>query len=209
MDWMYVAPKDSSHEVPQLGFYVGDKYKVASDAVATLESTCRKLQEEDKTLRTFRRKLGFLQIAQKDIGPMLIESGCEEAFEVFSSAIKLMVDLTTPLECLFATTVERSEEGAQTCFELKQQLSDTKNVFMDPRVSRSVLGQVERLLNVPSERLKDPDRMFLINCVTLLRNVLHIPETGSSSPDSTETTTSGGDANSGDGEVDANRYSIK
>jgi hypothetical protein len=87
------------------------------------------------------------------------------------------VDMTTPLECLFASVgIDKSEEGAQTVFELKQHLSDIKNIFLDPRIARSILIQVERLLN-RSDDILSCERNCLINCVTLLRNVLHIPET--------------------------------
>lgn len=90
MDWMYVAPEDSASHLGQhtLGFYVGDKYKIAADAKCTLLRMCAKLEAEDKSLRTFRRKLGFSQIAHKDLAPIIVESATEESWEVFSATVK-------------------------------------------------------------------------------------------------------------------------
>ena len=123
---------------------------------------------------------------------------------------RLLVDLTTPLECLFACPdVERSDEGAQTIFELKQHLSDLKNIFLDPRVSKSILLHIERIVNKSSQEVSE--RQCVVACVTLLRNILHIPEMRPNVPNSTNTDTNttespistngDGDANSGDGET--------
>ena len=88
--------------------------------------------------------------------------------------------MTTPLECLFASLdVERSDEGAHTMYELKQHLSDIKNVFLDPRIDKSVLNHMERILNKGVDMTMN-EKHLLVNCLTLLRNLLHIPEEGPS-----------------------------
>ena len=88
MDWTYIAPEDASSNLPQLGFFIGDRYRVASNATCTLSSMCVKLASEDKTLRTFRRKLGFSQIAHKDLAPIIGVSNLPESFETFAAAVK-------------------------------------------------------------------------------------------------------------------------
>ena len=65
---------------------MGDKYSVAGNARTTLEQMNRRLSEEDRTLRTFRRSLGFTQVLQKDLAPILVE--VKEEREVFLAAIK-------------------------------------------------------------------------------------------------------------------------
>ena len=59
---------------------------MAGNARTTLEQMNRRLSEEDRTLRTFRRSLGFTQVLQKDLAPILVE--VKEEREVFLAAIK-------------------------------------------------------------------------------------------------------------------------
>lgn len=90
MDLIYVSPEDPAATIgqPQLGFYVGDRYKVATNAVGTLHSICARLDSEDKSLRTFRRKLGFSQIVHKDLAPIIVECNTPDTFEVFAATTK-------------------------------------------------------------------------------------------------------------------------
>ena len=74
--------------IGELGFYVGDKYKIAVNASTTLLSICEKLKNEDRSLHTFRRKLGFSQIVHKDLAPIIVECQSPEHLEVFAAAIK-------------------------------------------------------------------------------------------------------------------------
>ena len=90
MDWTYGAPEDSSSKVglPALGFYVGDRYKVCNGAIGTLRDISAKLEEEDKSLRTYRRLLGFSEVVRKDLTPLIVEYNGPEAIEVFDAAVK-------------------------------------------------------------------------------------------------------------------------
>ena len=90
MDWTYGAPEDSSAKagLPALGFYVGDRYKVCNGAIGALKDITIKLEEEDKSLRTYRRLLGFSEVVRKDLTPLIVEYDGPEAIEVFDAAIK-------------------------------------------------------------------------------------------------------------------------
>ena len=92
------------------------------------------------------------------------------------------MEMTTPLECLFVSMdhMDHSDEVTHILFELKQHLSEIKNIFLDSRISRSILTQLEKLLN-KSTPLSHNEKHCLLNCITLMRNVLHIPENASSS----------------------------
>ena len=91
-----------------------------------------------------------------------------------------MADLTTPLECLFASPNihGNSDEGAYAIYELKQHLSDIKSVFLDPKIAKAILTHMERILNKGDSPMSLTDKHVLVNCVILLRNILHIPEDG-------------------------------
>merc|ERR1719242_2519087 len=89
------------------------------------------------------------------------------------------MELTTPFECLFAgLDFERNEDGATMLFEHKQFLSDVKNVFLDSRIAKSIMTQLENLLenDDASTDLKTHEKHCIVNSITLIRNVLHIPE---------------------------------
>ena len=126
---------------------------------------------------------------------------------------RLLTELTTPLECLFATVdIERTEQGAQTLFELKHHLQDIKNIFLDPKVSKSILNHMERILE-RGEDMGTVEQMTLTHSVTLMRNILHIPEEnrsestrGSESNSETSPDCTSGEANSGDTPIEMINY---
>ncbi len=56
MDWLYYTPDAAAAASPgSLGYYVGDKFRMSSDAADTLENMNVRLAGEDRMLRTYRR----------------------------------------------------------------------------------------------------------------------------------------------------------
>ena len=103
------------------------------------------------------------------------------------------MELTTPFECLFAgLDFERNEDGATMLFEHKQFLSDVKNVFLDSRIAKSIMTQLENLLenDDTSTDLKTHEKHCIVNSITLIRNVLHIPEPDKTPDSNSENTNS-------------------
>ena len=90
MDWMYISPNDmgSSSMDFQLGIYVGDQFRISADANSKLVTILSQLDEEDKVLRCFRRKLGSAQIVEKNLAPLIVESTSADTFDVFAATIK-------------------------------------------------------------------------------------------------------------------------
>ena len=86
MDWMYFTPERAAATYESLGHYAGDKFKIAHNAQDTLETLIRRLLDEDKTLRTFRRSLGFSQIITKDLAPILLATKDDEG--VFMACVR-------------------------------------------------------------------------------------------------------------------------
>ena len=70
------------------GCYVGEKYSPAGNARSSLEQMLKKLLEEDRILRTYRRSLGFSQVLQKDLAPLLVAT--KEDTETFRAAVRLV-----------------------------------------------------------------------------------------------------------------------
>ena len=86
MDWMYFTPERVAATYEPLGHFIGDDYKIAHNAQETLEMLNRRLLDENKTLRTFRRSLGFSQIITKDLAPILLATKDEE--DVFMACVR-------------------------------------------------------------------------------------------------------------------------
>jgi len=157
-----------------LGKQVGDNYIIHDRTSRILDDINRRLNDEDKTLRAYRRALAFSQMIQKDLVPILVNSGTN--VEVFDAVIRLLVNLTVPVECLCPLEVlSKSDVGRQTIFELNSSLTKTKNVFRDSRSTRVIM---DRLSGFASKQ-KECDAMEVMmvnNCLLLIRNILHIPD---------------------------------
>ncbi|XP_031617195.1 protein timeless isoform X2 [Contarinia nasturtii] len=167
-----------------LGKSVGDDYNVSDQALDALNEIYCKLTCEDQTLRTFRRALGLGHYVQNDLIPFLVNVKDPKLIDIM---IRIMVNLTMPVECLFSTKVMmRTEIGRHTVSDLTMLLSSCKESFTDARAIRAV---VEYMKNVIDNGNKLPfehcDRIN--NCLVLLRNILHIPENANQNERKTHT----------------------
>lgn len=105
----------------------------------------------------------------------MLENAKDDA--VLESVIRILVNLTVPVECLFSVDVMyRTEVGRHTIFELNKLLYSSKEAFTDPKSTKSVVEYMKHILE--SEPKLSPHKCDQINnCLLLLRNILHIPET--------------------------------
>ncbi|KAL1124145.1 hypothetical protein AAG570_001915, partial [Ranatra chinensis] len=143
-----------------------------------LDEILKKLSIEDRTLRTFRRAIGFSQVVKKDILPLLVN--VKDDRQITDTTIKILVNLTMPVECLLPLEVmSKTDAGRNTIIELNWLLANCKEAFLDPRSTRRILDHIRLLLDY-GDKLSLVDCESLNNCVVLLRNVLHIPEMRSS-----------------------------
>lgn len=129
---------------------------------------------EDHNLRAFRRAIGHGQNIQNDLVPLLIHATCPK---VLDATIRILVNLTVPVECLLnIEAMSRTETGRHTIFELNKLLLTCKQAFTDWRVTKAVMDYlkniVQKRINISIENCD-----VVNNCLLLLRNVLHIPET--------------------------------
>ncbi|EDW12626.2 protein timeless isoform X1 [Drosophila mojavensis] len=173
MDWLLATPQ--LHSVfSSLGSLVGDTYVVSPNALAILKEINYKLTYEDQTLRTFRRAIGFGQNVRSNLIPLLENAKDDEVLE---SVIRILVSLTVPVEWLFSVDImNRTEVGRHTIFELNKLLYSCKEAFTDPKSTKSVVEYMKHILE--SDTKLSPHKCDQINnCLLLLRNILHIPET--------------------------------
>lgn len=133
-----------------------------------------KLSVEDHTLRTYRRAIGFGQNIKNDLIPLLINAYDGEIIDL---TIRLLVNLTVPVECVLSVDVmSRSEVGRHTIFELNHLLISAKQAFAEPHSTRAVIERMTDILESDT-KLSIEQCDNINNCLLLLRNVLHISET--------------------------------
>jgi timeless len=127
---------------------------------------------EDHTLRTYRRAIGFGQNIKKDIIPLLINVRDPK---ILDSALRLMVNLTVPIECLLSVGVmSRTEIGRHTIYELNRLLYTSKEAFVDLKATKAIIDHMKNILDTDKLSLNECETIN--NCLLLLRNILHIPE---------------------------------
>lgn len=128
---------------------------------------------EDQTLRTFRRAIGYCQNVKNDLIPLLINV---KELKIIDMAIRILVNLTAPVECLFSVEVMlRTDAGRNTIYELNKLLATSKEAFTDVRATRAVVDHMKSILEKDS-KLSFAQCDSVNNCLLLLRNILHIPE---------------------------------
>jgi timeless len=127
---------------------------------------------EDHTLRTYRRAIGFGQNIKKDIIPLIINVRDPK---ILDSALRLMVNLTVPIECLLSVGVmSRTEIGRHTIYELNRLLVTSKEAFVDLKATKAIIDHMKNILDTDKLSLNECETIN--NCLLLLRNILHIPE---------------------------------
>lgn len=92
--------------------------------------------------------------------------------------IRILVNLTMPVECLFSTKVMmRTEIGRHTVSDLTELLASCKESFTDARATRAVVEHMKNVFD-KGNKLMFQQCDSINNCLLLLRNILHIPEGG-------------------------------
>lgn len=155
-----------------LGIMKDDNYVVSDECMSILEEINGKLSMEDHTLRTYRRAIGFGQNIKKDIMPLIINV---RDTKIFDCALRLMVNLTVPIECLLSVGVmSRTEIGRHTIYELNRLLHTSKEAFVDLKATKAIIDHMINILDTDKLSLNECETIN--NCLLLLRNILHIPE---------------------------------
>lgn len=156
-----------------LGNMQGDSYVVNANCMSILEEISSKLTMEDHTLRTYRRAIGFGQNVKKDILPLLVNG---KDPQIIDCAVRLLVNLTVPIECLLSVEVmSRTEIGRHTIYELNRLLFTSKEVFVEIKATKAIIDHMKCILE-NDHKLSIDQCESVNNCLLLLRNILHIPE---------------------------------
>lgn len=124
-------------------------------------------------MRTFRRAIGLSQCVQNDLIPFLINVRDPKLIDLL---IRILVNLTMPVECLFSTKVMvRTSAGRHTVSDLSGLLMSCKECFTDARATRAVVEHMKNVFD-KGNKLQFAQCDSINNCLLLLRNILHIPD---------------------------------
>lgn len=98
------------------------------------------------------------------------------AAKLIDMMVRILVNLTMPVECLFSTKVMmRTEIGRHTVSDLTTALLLYKKCFTDARATRAVVEHMKNVFD-KGNKLQFAQCDSINNCLLLLRNILHIPE---------------------------------
>jgi timeless len=162
-----------------IGSMQGEVYVPTDNCLAVLEEINFKLSMEDTTLRTYRRAIGFGQNVKKDIMPLLMNM---KEPKIIDSAVRLMLNLTVPIEYLFSiAAMGRTEIGRHTIYDLHRLLLSCKEAFSNFKATKAIIDHMNATLDVDGGKLSLSSCESINNCILLLRNILHISENVSSS----------------------------
>lgn len=122
---------------------------------------------------------------RKCIIPLLIHARDEkkipDAVKIIDTTIKILVNLTIPVEYLLSVdTISQTAVGKETIYDLTRLLTASKEAFVDSRSTKAIIDHMKYVVECESPlNLEQCDT--ITNCLLLLRNILHIPETKSPS----------------------------
>lgn len=110
---------------------------------------------------------------KNDLLPFLINV---KEHKLVDTTIRILVNLTVPVECLFSIEIMmRTEAGRRTVGDLSTLLATSKESFADVRAIRSIVDYMKNILEKDT-KLSFEQCDSVNNCLLLLRNILHIPE---------------------------------
>lgn len=156
----------------QVGIFLLFSQRTSAGA---LEHILQNLLTEDCNLRLCRRAIGSGQNTRNDLIPVLINT---KNNKIVDTVIKILLNLTLPIECLFPTLESLECVARGTVLEMNHLLTTSKKAFSDTRSTRAVVDRIKSVCE--KESSLDVDECECINnCLLLLRNVLHIPEPSS------------------------------
>jgi len=157
----------------QLGWYENDDFIISDDAQEILEETYNLILKENVNTRDVRRRLHRGQFMKKELIPFVNQ--LEDESKLFHCCIKVMLHLTQPLECLGSNAAFSTERVM--AMEMKNLLKQAKSEFVNPKLIRTILKEIQFLLDQSDQfTLAKQDCETINNCLLLFRNIFYIAE---------------------------------
>ncbi|KAJ8036132.1 Protein timeless-like [Holothuria leucospilota] len=156
-----------------LGYREGDKYMKEPYCLETIKDLIRYLRREDETC-DIRRQLGAAQILQNDLIPIVTQYSRQS--ELLETCIRLMVNLTQPVDLCFSKPEMKGDKAFQSYgLEILSHQQAYKEAFGDEDFMACLAEKLKKLLEKPWERRREDDTLLMERILVLVRNILHVP----------------------------------
>ncbi|XP_050529066.1 protein timeless isoform X2 [Daktulosphaira vitifoliae] len=158
----------------QLGMFVGNDYIPSNKCYSILLQIHEQLISEDPCQRSFRMTIGFSQLVQKDLIPLLINVENEKILELL---VKILSNIMMPIECLIPTNhLIKNEADRATIIKLSWLLTSGKTAFVDKKVIKRIIQLIrDNSVKIYNSQVYSSYFEVIDDCLRLLKNVLHVP----------------------------------
>ncbi|XP_033637653.1 protein timeless-like [Asterias rubens] len=175
MEMLIMASGGLKSIASTLGYMDGDQYILSEYCEDVLEEMLDSLKHENKVTRPVRLNIGGSTVLESDL--LHILSAAEDDLEVFRSVLKLLVNLSMPLELILPVHPNMTKTDWQQRHTLQAMLLTIKKHFIQEKPVRAIVEQMSTHLEHHGAYRMDKDSMVLMNdCLVLIRNILHIEE---------------------------------
>ncbi|CAG7727040.1 unnamed protein product [Allacma fusca] len=174
MEWLILNPWTIHETFGLLGFVDAEGiYNIRDTCESGLEELLGKLENDGQYFRT-RRTLGTTQVISKDLVPLLIRAGTAQP-KLVPKVIRLLTQLTLPVECLLNPDFAESEEGSHISVDIESLLRHVKEVFSQFKTTEVIVDRLRQIAEKMELSLEDCQEIG--DSLLLIRNLLHITET--------------------------------
>ncbi|KAH3839015.1 protein timeless-like [Dreissena polymorpha] len=184
MEWAIMNFGGLNGLMGTLGYVEEDQYIVDDDCLESLEMMLCQLEEDDPVRRETLRQMANSNIIQKELVPLV--SHLKDDPDIFHMAIKLLVALTRPVECLQQEITKGHSKGHAKVTnidlpwveEVGGFLGRAKSCCANAVFIRAIYTEVKKIISDSGEYdLLEEDCQSIKTCLVLLRNLLHVPST--------------------------------
>lgn len=156
-----------------LGYVEDGIYIASDDCEDNLIELLKNLQEENSTLRTYRRQLCFSRVVEMDIIPLI--KYIKDQPEIFSAAVRFLATLIQPVECL--TLGMPSDVTLPWIPDVKKMLLSTKKLCTDKDLISAIASEITIVIDDhDGQTMSEEDCDFINKCLLLFRNFLYIQD---------------------------------
>ncbi|XP_038051023.1 protein timeless-like [Patiria miniata] len=175
MEMLIMASGGLNSIASSLGHMEGDAYIISEYCEDVLEEMLDNLKLENKVTRPVRVNIANSKVLEADLLPIL--SAAKDNVEAFQAIVRLLVNLSMPLEVILPVHPNMTKADWDQRRTLQDMLQKIKKHFVQEAPVRAILEQMSTELEHHGSYRMDKDSMESMNdCLVLIRNILHIEE---------------------------------
>ncbi|XP_022095151.1 protein timeless-like [Acanthaster planci] len=175
MEMLIMASGGLNSIASSLGHMEGDSYIISDYCEDVLEEMLDNLKHENKVTRPVRINIANSKVVEADL--LHILSAAKDNVEAFQAIVRLLVNLSMPLEVILPVHPNMTKADWEQRHTLQEMLLKIKKHFIEERPIQAILEQMSTQLEHHGSYQMDKESMESMNdCLVLIRNILHIEE---------------------------------